>query len=178
MATRRIRSWTFPAAIAGGVLVAAGSVAVLIGGSAPPPGRDASGNPLQIVLFQPPEPEIRPGSVMDVGPVVDGYEHSTPAPPPAAPYLDAAWLYEDTPDEPEPFARPVRDGEFARVVVYTAVQPQPASDEPMTIRFDDPMPSYAEARRQREAELDRRMTERQAAAFPTSRNENGQLRAD
>lgn len=97
---------------------------------------------------------------MDVGPVVDGYVHQPP--PPSSPYRDVAYLYEEASYDSASVSMPSRQDDVAQVTVYTAMQPQPSSEKSGPITFDDPLPAFAEARRLRAIELDRRLVERRS----------------
>lgn len=118
--------------------------------------RDEGGPGVHIALFTPPEPTPVEGPVMDVGPLVDGYEHH-PFVQQAAYEGDypTAWLDEggyDPPPSPEP---------RAMVRVMTSEPPadeaeamDAVSERPLSFGFDQPRPDYAEARRQRQARMD------------------------
>lgn len=98
---------------------------------------------------------------MDVGPVVDGYEHRPP-PPPSPPYAETAWLYDEAPADPHLIAAPARPEDVASITIYTTA-PQSSAGDRLAFGFDAPGPDYGEARRRRETELQQRMAERRAA---------------
>ncbi|MFJ6024163.1 hypothetical protein ACIQC9_06150 [Brevundimonas sp. NPDC092305] len=150
-----------PAVLAGGVATVAVAVVTSLALSGHAPVRAASGQALQIAFFQPPEREITPGSVMDVGSVVDGYEHRPP-PPPSPPYAETAWLYEEAPADPHLIAAPARPEDVASITIYTAASQNSGGDR-LAFGFDAPRPDYGEARRRREAEREQRMAERRVA---------------
>jgi hypothetical protein len=131
-------------------LVVAG--AVLAMGLADHRDGDAGDGPgMHIALFTPPEPTPVAGPVMDVGPVVDGYEHH-PYVQEAAYEPETAWLPED-----EPYA-PLPEPEFRPVRVETPYVPAPPPVEPepearprsrWSFGFEQRLPDFAAERRER-----------------------------
>lgn len=125
--------------------------------SVPLPGNgplDPAGG-MQISLIQPVEPEITPGTTLEVGDLVDGYTHR-PIPTPVSD-VDA---YEDT--HATAWLEPVREAEPVRwspssgqaVVTPTSEQPgEAAAANPYG--FDAPTPDYASEREARRTRLDR-----------------------
>ena len=161
MAPERISSWSIPVLASGAVVALVSTVAVMFGGSAHALRADTIGVPLRIVYFQPAEPEIQPGSVMDVGPVVSGYVH-LPHAAVSPTYEETAWLEDEAPYQPETVSPASGRDEVARITFYTSTPEPRRSDLSGSLGFDDPLPAYAEARRQRAVELDRRMSDRRA----------------
>lgn len=118
-------------------------------------GEGGEGGPgVHIALFTPPEPTPIAGPVMDVGPVVDGYEHH-PFVQEAAYEPDTAWLPEDEPyvPLPEPEFRPAR-------VEAPYMPAPPAEPEPEPRRgrwsfgFEQRLPDFAAERRERRARME------------------------
>ena len=127
------------------------------------PTRDAvarTGGPaVSIAVVDPREPVVTPGGVMDVGEVVDGYEHRPVAQPASHDFVSS----EDDWDEPLPLPEPRRwrsEPELepeptpeARVIVSA---PQPHRDRDRDrFGFDEPQPDYAAQRRERRARMER-----------------------
>jgi hypothetical protein len=145
-----VRPWMILAPLA--VVAAAGLVVLLMRG---PAGQALSGG-MRVEVVAPAEPEVQPGSTMEVGQLVDGYSHvelPTAAEPADAYDADyqTAWV------EPLP---PLREPS-------PTVWRSDAVDEP-TYRpgaevtrsggrygFDEPGPDYAAERRARQERLDR-----------------------
>lgn len=155
--------WTLTpatAVIAASAVAAAGLTALVLPMIGEGRAYDAGGPRLNIAVVAPRERAPTPGGVMDVGTVVDGYEHRTYEPP--APFEPVSFEWED---EPLPMPEPRRwtsnpEPEPARV---TVTAPQPRGD-PNRFGFDEPQPDYAAARRERQARMDRIAAETAARA--------------
>lgn len=113
---------------------------------------------LRIQVVAPEEPEITPGSVMEVGHLVDGFRYT---PPPPAPVEDAAYApYDELAEAPDPPKRgkPFADGEV--------IPPPQPPEEPQAgwrdsrvgrwLGFDAPEPDYRAEREARRARRDDR----------------------
>ena len=112
---------------------------------------------LRIEVVHPVEPEIVPGSVMDVGDLVDGFQG---LPPPLPALTDAAWSHDvgrDDDDEawapPRPEARPV-----AEVRTWES-RPEPDRSSPVHavqrwFGFDAPRRDYQAERAARRARME------------------------
>lgn len=131
-----------------------------------PPGPTAvvDGEGLRIEVVQPREPDITPGSVMQVGELVDGFQG---VPPPLPAVTEVAWSYDEAwADDKEAGRRPARP---AAVIFVPAPPPPPepvAGHEGRWFGFDAPRRDFqAEraARRARLEELDRRRAEAREA---------------
>ena len=143
------------------IAVAVGAVAVvglagMVAVQARPskaPATSAGRAGLSVALVTPPDPELVPGGVMEVGDLVDGYEHRPL--PPMEPVLDAAYV-ENDPNWPAPEASdygPVyvsnqSDRVQTRVVETT-------SSTGSQFGFDDPQPDYAAERQARRERMER-----------------------
>lgn len=148
--------WTLTpanAVIAASAAAAAGLTAVTVPMLA---GQDAEarsgGARLSIAVVAPREPVPVAGGVMDVGDVVDGYEHH-PYVQPAA-YDPAPYTWDNGPlpmPEPRVWTSNPEPMPEARV---TPTAPQPRGD-PAKFGFDEPLPDFAAARRERQARIDR-----------------------
>lgn len=141
--------------------VTAGAV-VLIGAAVlgPDPAREGmvrTGGPaVSIAVVDPREPVVTPGGVMEVGAVVDGYEHRAPQPVPHDPMPDAGYREARLP-MPEPrrwTSQPPVEPPSREAVVTVR-----AEGRPMSFEFDQPMPDYAAQRRERQARMDRMAAE-------------------
>lgn len=108
---------------------------------------------VSIAVVAPREPELQPGSVMDVGELADSYAHRGYV----QPTIDRAPSY-DAPEERAPAPVEMRRPERPRVV-------SPESPPPVIVErregprrwpfgFDQPGPDYAAERRERAARLD------------------------
>lgn len=116
----------------------------------------ADGPRLSIAVVAPREPVPVAGPIMDVGEVVDGYEHH-PYVQPAA-YDPAPYTWDNGPlpmPEPRVWTSSPEPMPEARV---TPTVPQPRGD-PNKFGFDEPLPDFAAARRERQARIDRIATE-------------------
>lgn len=123
---------------------------------------------MKIEVVAPVEPTLVPGSVMEVGDLVDGFRYVPPRPA-EPPLHDAAWSEDD---DFAPYEPPVRRAEVRR---YSSAGEAPAPAEPEPPRrerdrlwfgFDNPLPDFGAERRARQARLDaledRRRAEREA----------------
>ena len=132
----------------------------------PEPAAVASTDALKIEVVAPVEPKPVPGSVMDVGELVDGFRYVPPRPAERQPLYDAAW------SEDEDFATwsppPVRPAGVRR---YSSAGEAPAPSEPEPPRrererrwfgFDNPLPDFGAERRARQARLDALEDQRRA----------------
>jgi hypothetical protein len=120
---------------------------------------------LKIEVVAPVEPKPVPGSVMDVGELVDGFRYVPPRAAERPPLYDVAWT------EDEDFASwapPVRPAGVRR---YNSAEEAPAPSEPEPPRrererrwfgFDNPLPDFGAERRAREARLDALEDQRRA----------------
>lgn len=124
---------------------------------------------LRIEVVHPVEPEIVPGSVMEVGELVDGFQG---VPPPLPPLTDVAWAPDDdwnAFDDDYPPSRP----ESRRVAEVRRYESRPEPERPSPVRavqrwfgFDAPRRDFqAEraARRARMEAMERDARERHAA---------------
>lgn len=158
--------WTLTplnAALAASAVAAAGLTAAVLSMSGQDRAYDTGGPALSIAIVAPPERAVAPGGVMEVGEVVDGYEHRAYGQPAA--FDPAPYTWEGGPlPMPEPRVRATNPEPIpeARVTVTSA---QPRGD-PANFGFDEPLPDFAAARRERQARIDRIAAEdaRQAQA--------------
>ena len=112
---------------------------------------------LRIEVVQPIEPEVVPGSVMEVGELVDGFQG---LPPPLPPLTDAAWSYDDGWDDfDEGYSAP--RPEPRRVAEVRTYESRPEPDRPSPVRavrrwfgFDAPRRDFQAERAARRARLD------------------------
>lgn len=157
----RLHPWMIGGGVA--VLVVAGFGFALArgeGGGLPvPPGQ------MQVEVVAPVEPDIQPGSTLEVGELVDGYTHVAAPPMLAAdaydPEYQTAWV-EPLPPLPQPAVRVSLPAE----AVVRSTQPQPGPDDGRRYGFDAPAPDYAAERRARQARLDRFQAEQAARGAP------------
>lgn len=147
--------WTLTptnAVIAASAVAATGLTAMVLPMAAQDRTYDSGGPRLSIAVVAPPERAVTPGPVMAVGQIVDGYEHRPYVQPVA--YDPAPYTWDNGPlPMPEPRAwtsDPVSMTE-ARV---TVTAPQPRGD-PTKFGFDEPLPDFAAARRERQARIER-----------------------
>ena len=142
------------AAVTGGLgLLGAGGLWLASGDRSPGFGGDG----LAIAVVAPVEPVPVAGPRMDVGEVVDGYEHH-PFVQPAAFESDTAWL----PPEEDAYAPlPAPDYRPTRVEVPLEPAPPEPAPEPEARRpgrwsfgFERPLPDFAAERRERRARRD------------------------
>ncbi len=157
MARVRPRHLAVLAAVA---VVGAGAAAV---GAVARPGPQAvhDGEQLRIQVVVPPEPEIMPGSVMEVGHLVDGFEYKPPPRPVAL--SDTYASYDEDFETPE--SRPAPKRYAGEAVIHAPPQPE----EPTTDRrdrrvsrwfgFDAPERDYRAEREARRARRDARADE-------------------
>ena len=129
----------------------------------PGPAPVAAGEGLRIEVVAPVEPELVPGSVMEVGALVDGFRYVAPAGAPRGPVHGTAWVE----DEVAPYAPPSRPAGVRR---YTsdAWTPPPEPEPPRRERerrwfgFDNPLPDFRAERRARQARMDALEDQRRA----------------
>ena len=125
----------------------------------------APGEALKIEVVTPVEPKIQPGSVMDVGELVDGFRYVPPrAPERLAPY-DVSWDGENA--GPPEYQPPVRRAEVRRYASndddrYRDDREPPRREERRWFGFDNPMPDFRAERRAREARLEALEDQRRA----------------
>jgi len=143
------------------LIVASVASLVLVGGVAATvlSGRQQTaaddGSRMQIALFAPPEPAPVEGSTLDVGTVVDGYEHR-PIVQPAATWDEpavAAYLPDDEGPIYDPPVRHWRSdaGPSPEPVEAAEVEPE---GRPLSFGFDRRLPDFAAERRARRAALE------------------------
>ena len=117
------------------------------------------GERMQIQVVAPVEPQITPGSVMEVGDLVEGFEHRSLAPSQIEP---AAWApYDEDSGAREPRPTPRRYDDHA--VVSPPPQPEAPAEGWRDTRvgrwfgFDEPERDYRAERDARRARIDERM---------------------
>lgn len=143
------------------VIVAVGVGVASLGAVALPGPRPVlDGDRMQIRVVDPVEPDIQPGSVMDVGELVDGFEYTPPPRPVAEP---AAWAPYDEDFEP-PRPRAAERAYDERAVISAPAQPE-MRDDRRDVRdnrvgrwfgFDAPDRDYRAEREARRARLEAR----------------------
>ncbi|WP_332640821.1 hypothetical protein [Brevundimonas sp.] len=123
----------------------------------------APGDALKIEVVAPVEPEPVPGSVMEVGELVDGFRY-VPTRPAEPPLHDVAWSEDE---DFAPWAPPVQYAEVRRY--NSAEAPAPSEPEPPRrerdrrwFGFDNPLPDFGAERRARQARLDALEDQRRA----------------
>lgn len=145
-----------PALIAASVaaLVLAGGIAAtaLSGGS---PGAADDGSRIRIALFAPPEPAPVEGSTMDVGAMVDGYEHRPVVQPAAVWDEPTTTAYLPEHDEPiyEPPVLRWRSDPGPPPEPVDVVEPE-SEGRPLSFGFDRRLPDFAAERRARRAAME------------------------
>ncbi len=137
-----------------GVAIVGGTLGMAMTGGGRP-GGDA-GPRVNIALFTPPDrPAPAAGSVMDVGPLVDGYEHHPIVQPAAAWDEPGATAYLPEDDEPiyDPPVRHWRSdpGPPPEPVEVTDAVPE---GRPLSFGFDRRLPDFVAARRARRAAME------------------------
>ncbi|MCS6625391.1 hypothetical protein N0B44_20990 [Roseibacterium beibuensis] len=159
------------------VAAAAFGVAGLRAVELPGPRPISDSDRLRIEVVHPVEPEITPGSVMEVGDLVDGFQG---VPPPLPPLTDVAWSSDDGWDDEAGYAsaryetRPgaeVRTYESRPDYRRESERPSPVRVVQRWFGFDAPRRDYRAEREARRARLDamereareRRAWERDAA---------------
>lgn len=112
---------------------------------------------LRIEVVHPVEPDIAPGSVMDVGELEDGFQG---LPPPLPPLTDVAWSYDDGWDEFDEgySSRRYEPRRVAEVRTYES-RPDPERSSPVRavqrwFGFDAPRRDFRAEREARRARLD------------------------
>lgn len=117
------------------------------------------GERMQIHVVAPVEPEIAPGEVMDVGPLVDGFEYR-PLPAPAIETVAYA-SYDDDLDAPEPRPAPRRSRDETGFAAPPLPEPREEgwrqSRAGRWFGFDEPERDYRAEREARRARIDARM---------------------
>lgn len=131
------------------------------------PGPDAvePGERLKIEVVAPVEPDPSPGSVMDVGELVDGFRYVPPEPAAQAPVHEVAWLEdEDFAPWPPPSgpAGPRRYTSSEADAAPTEPEPPRRERERRWFGFDNPLPDFGAVRRARQARLDALEDQRRA----------------
>ena len=130
----------------------------------PGPAPVAAGEGLRIEVVAPVEPELVPGSVMEVGELIDGFRYVRPAPAERVPAYDVAWAE----DEAAPIVPRRRETGVRR---YASSDGGPGEvREPETLGergrrwfgFDNPRPDYAAERRARQARMEALEDQRRA----------------
>lgn len=130
----------------------------------PRPAPVASGEGLKIEVVAPVEPELVPGSVMEVGELVDGFRYVAPARAPRAPVYETAWMEGE---DVAPYTPPSRPAAVRRYST-DGYAPPPAPEPPRRERerrwfgFDNPLPDFGAERRARQARLDALEDQRRA----------------
>lgn len=112
---------------------------------------------LRIEVVHPVEPEIVPGSVMEVGELEDGFQG---LPPPLPPLTDVAWAYDGGwDDEGEAWAPAA--AEMRRVAEVRTWDSRPEPDRPSSVRavqrwfgFDEPRRDFQAERAARRARME------------------------
>lgn len=121
---------------------------------------------LKIEIVAPVEPKPFPGSVMDVGELVDGFRYVPPRSAERAPWHDVAWNEDE---DFAPYEPPSRSATVRRYASAEPYSPEPADREPPRregdrrwFGFDNPLPDFAAERRARRARLDALEDQRRA----------------
>ncbi len=130
----------------------------------PEPAPVAPGEALKIEVVAPVEPKLEPGSVMDVGELVDGFRYVPPPPMQRFAVYEPAW------DEDEmdlPADAPVRRAEVRRYASneggrYPEEREPPRREDRRWFGFDNPMPDFRAERRARQARLEEMEAQRRA----------------
>lgn len=123
----------------------------------PSPDPVRPGDGLKIEVVAPVEPKLTPGSVMEVGELVDGFRYVRPARAARAPVYETAWNEDE---DFAPYAPPERAGWRRYASSEDDVRPPPEPEPPRRERerrwfgFDNPLPDYGAERRARRARLD------------------------
>ncbi|HYC66592.1 hypothetical protein [Brevundimonas sp.] len=121
----------------------------------PGPRPVTDGERLRIEVVHPVEPEIVPGTRMDVGELVDGFQGVPPSPPPLTDEVMAyaeSWIEDLPPLPPPPWRRPVSDEPAVRGDMAEA--PRPRRDAGRWFGFDAPRRDYQAERAARRARLE------------------------
>jgi hypothetical protein len=128
----------------------------------------APGDGLRIEIVAPVEPKLVPGSVMDVGELVDGFRYVPPRPAERAPIYDVAWNEGEDFAPYSPPSRPagVRRYTSAEIDAAPPSEPEPPrrERERRWFGFDNPLPDFGAERRARQARLDALEDQRRAQA--------------
>lgn len=151
-------------ASAAAVSVAAIGLIALKFVSLPGPAPVAEGAGLKIEVVAPVEPTLVPGSVMEVGELIDGFRYVRPAPAQRVPAYDVAWAE----DEAAPVESRQRESGVRRYASSDAGPPQGREPETLGERgrrwfgFDEPRPDYAAERRARQGRMEALEDQRRA----------------
>ncbi|MDI1326792.1 MAG: hypothetical protein PSV23_08315 [Brevundimonas sp.] len=131
----------------------------------PGPTPVAAGEGLEIEVVAPVEPELAPGSVMDVGELVDGFRYVPSVRAAGAPVHEAAWTEdEDAAPRTPPPSRPAGVRRYASDAYALPPEPEPPrrERERRWFGFDNPLPDFGAERRARQARLDALEDQRRA----------------
>lgn len=130
------------------------------------PGPDAvgPGEGLKIEVVAPVEPELVPGSVMEVGDLVDGFRYVAPARAPRAPVYETAWSEGEDAAPHAPPSRPAGVRRYGSDAYAPPSEPEPPrrERERRWFGFDNPLPDFGAERRARQARLDALEDQRRA----------------
>jgi len=132
-------------------VVGVGGLMAVQAQSRPDPDRQSDRGGLSVALVTPPEPELVSGEVMEVGDLVDGYEHQEP--PVMEPVLDAAYVEYD-PAWSEPVEADYEPTPEARYQAPPRRQVATTSSQGSRFGFDEPQPDYVAERRARQERMD------------------------
>lgn len=130
----------------------------------PEPDPVAAGDGLKIEVVAPVEPELVPGSVMEVGELIDGFRYVRPAPAARIPAYDVAWAEEEAATV-EPRRRESRVRRYASADAEPGPAPRPETLGERGRRwfgFDNPRPDYVAERRARQARTEALEDQRRA----------------
>lgn len=125
----------------------------------------APGDALKIEVVAPVEPKAAPGSVMEVGELVDGFRYAPPPPAERAPVHDAAWMEAGDLAPPTPPTRPANVRRHASSDADARpFEPEPPrrDRERSWFGFDNSLPDFGADRRARRARLDALEDQRRA----------------
>jgi hypothetical protein len=129
----------------------------------PEPAPVGPGEALKIEVVTPVEPELQPGSVMDVGELVDGFRYVPPRRAERLPVFEAAW--EESEAGLPPYQPPVRRSDVRRYVSddrYPEAREPAPREERRWFGFDNPVPDFRAERRARQARLEEMEAQRRA----------------
>jgi hypothetical protein len=126
----------------------------------------ASGDALKIEVVAPVEPKLAPGSVMDVGELVDGFRYVPRAQVQQTAVYDVAWSGDE---DFAPYTPPSRPAGVRRYTSAETENAPPSGSEPPRrererrwFGFDNPLPDFRAERRARQVRLDALEQQRQA----------------
>ena len=136
-------------AVVAAVGVAASGLMALKFVSLPGPAPVATGEGLKIEVVAPVEPALVPGSVMEVGELIDGFRYVRPVPAERVPAYDVAWAEADpAPVEPRPRETGVRRYASSEAGPGQVAEPETLGERGRRwFGFDSPRPDYAAERR-------------------------------